>query len=237
MSETKFCCVSLGLHLRTSESICSSNNKNSKVWWCQETLLDHLGREELRKVFASYLDVISILPISGSSKRNFQICLVGCRGKGQHKSRTEAENGTWRKYLITRPWDSSSSQPTALPTHPGRKSGLETLNREHLFVWIPVRFQVTIHGGTLGLLVELSFSSFLSHTFDPFLLAGSAWFPQSRLKVPGMHFSSLFLHEDWRSNPDRWTQRASQLEAKRAKSFYLIKKDVRRDTPLRGIFI
>lgn len=90
MSETGFCYANLVLHLRVSESLCSSY-KNSKFWWCQEILFNHLCRESWEKFSPVNLDFISILRISRASKTNFPMCLVGCQGKGQHRSHAEAE--------------------------------------------------------------------------------------------------------------------------------------------------
>lgn len=115
---------------------------------------------ELRKFSPINLDFISILPVSGCSRRNLQMCLVveekdNTKGLwSRTQSMTQVSNG-----LATGAWKSSSSQLTALPSHPARKLGLEILDTALLFIWIPVRFQVTDPWRTLGLHAQLPFAS------------------------------------------------------------------------------
>lgn len=78
---------------------------------------------------------------------------------------------SWKQYmtqvsncLATRAWQSSSSQLSALPSHPVRTLGLEILDIARLFAWIPVRFQVTYPWQTLGLhVIQLSFAFSAPH--------------------------------------------------------------------------
>lgn len=146
------------------------------------------------------------------------MCLVGCRGKGQQKSCSEAENGMWRMHLTAwLPEPETASLPSWLHCQctPGRNVWPEILDTEHLFVWIAVCFQVTIHGEQIH----------LSSSPNPSLLAGSAWFPQYRFQVPERHFQDFFA---W---GPIWSWPMSEAKGKsaggwRAKSFCLILKRV-----------
>lgn len=147
MPETGFCYVNLVvLHLRASESSCSKDNKTSEGWWWQGTL--------------SFPFFLPLEPPKGTFRR---VWLSRKKGNikwlwSRKQNMTQGSN-----CLATRAWKSSSSRLPAPPSHPARTLGLETLDRALLFVWIPIRVQVTDPWRTLGLRAQLSFASSVPH--------------------------------------------------------------------------